>query len=67
MVRGDDLRKNTSGCYDPTAYEAIKHISEEERRFHDLLHTLKYICKQAGFEITERIVLTDVETGRVWR
>lgn len=61
-----DLRKNAEGYSDPTAYEAIKNIEEEER-FNKLLHTIFYICKIAGFEIENRIVLVDKKTGRIWR
>ena len=48
-------------------YEAIKKVDEEDEKFHKLLHTIFYICKLAGFEIEGRIVLTDIETGRIWR
>lgn len=67
MSKGDDLKRNASGYYDPTAYEAIKKVDEEDEKFHKLLHTIFYICKLAGFEIEGRIVLTDIETGRTWR
>ena len=67
MHKGDDLKRNASGYYDPTAYEAIKKVDEEDEKFHKLLHTIFYICKLAGFEIEGRIVLTDIETGRTWR
>jgi hypothetical protein len=63
-----DLRKNTEEYSDPTAYEAIKNVDEEEyERFHKLLHTIFYICDVAGFEIEGRIVLVDKKTGRIWR
>ena len=67
MSKGDDLKRNASGYPDPTAYEAIKRVDEEDEKFHKLLHTIFYICKLAGFEIEGRIVLTDIETGRTWR
>ena len=66
MSKDDDLKRNASGYYDPTAYEAIKKVEEDER-FHKLLHTIFYICKLAGFEIDGRIVLKDLETGKTWR
>ena len=44
-----DLRKNASGCNDPTAYEVLKNLEGEEERFHKLLHTIFYICKLADF------------------
>ena len=66
-MKDKDLERNASGYFDPTAYKAIKNICKEEKRFHELLHTLHYICDLAGFEISERIVLTDKRTGRTWR
>ena len=67
MTNTNDLKRNASGYYDPTAYEAIKKVDEEDEKFHKLLHTIFYMCKLAGFEIEGRIVLTDIETGRTWR
>lgn len=67
MSKGDDLKKNASGYFDLTAYEAIKHVDEEDKRFHDLLHTIRYICDIAEFKIEGRIVLTDKKTGRTYR
>ena len=65
--KGNDLRKNASGCNDPTAYEVLKNLEDEEERFHKLLHTIFYICKLADFEIEGRIVLIDRRTGKTWR
>ena len=62
-----DLRKNASGCPDPTAYEAIKNIDREDENFHKLLHTIFNICELSGFRIEGRIVLVDEVTGKVWR
>lgn len=67
MPKDNDLKRNGSGYYDPTAYAAIKKVDEEDEKFHKLLHTIFYICKLAGFEVEGRIVLTDIETGRTWR
>lgn len=61
-----DLRKNAEGYPDPTAYEAIKNIEEEER-FNKLLHTIFNICELSGFRIEGRIVLIDKVTGKVYR
>lgn len=63
----NDEKRNASGCYDMTAYQAIKNITDEEERFHKLLHTIFYICNLAGFEIEGRINLIDKRTGRIWR
>ncbi len=61
-----DLRKNTEGYTDLTAYRVIKSIDEEER-FHKLLHDIFYLCEMAEFKVEGRIVLIDKKTGRVWR
>lgn len=61
-----DLRKNAEGYPDPTAYEAIKNIEEEER-FNKLLHTIFNICELSGFRIEGRIVLINKVTGKVYR
>ena len=45
----------------------LSKILTEEENFHKLLHTIFYICENAGFHIEGRIVLVDDETGKVWR
>lgn len=67
MPTDNDIKRNGSGCLDPTASKAIKNIAEEEERFHKLLNTLFNVCDFANFEIVGRIVLVDKKTGRVWR
>lgn len=62
-----DERFNASGCKDLTAYEALKNIEREERRFKKLLTTLNNVCDLAGFSIVGRITLKDKKTGKVWR
>ena len=62
-----DPRKNASGCFDPTAYEAIKNLEKEDEAFHKLLHTIFNICELSGFQIEGRIVLVDKHSGKVWR
>ena len=60
-----ELRKNGEGYTDPTAYEVLKKMDEEER-FHKLLNTIFYLCDLAGFHLENRIVLKDNKTGRIW-
>ena len=67
MPNNEDLKRNASGYYDPTAYKAIKKVDEEDEKFHKLLHTIFYICNLAGFEVEGRIVLKDLKSGRIWR
>ena len=59
--------EKTEGYSDPTAYQALKNIEEEEERFHKLLYAIFDICELANFEIEGRIVLVNKRTGRVWR
>lgn len=63
----NDIKRNGSGYFDPTAYEVLKNIDDDEARFHKLLHTIFNICELADFRIEGRIVLEDKKSGRVWR
>jgi hypothetical protein len=67
LARDDDIRKNASGYSDPTAYQAIKNVENEDERFHKLLDTIFNICELSGFHLEERIVLKDKNTGKVYR
>ena len=67
MAVDRELQRNSSGYVDPTAYKALKTMTAEEERFHELLHTIFYICKNAGFHIEERMVIKDLKTGRIWK
>lgn len=67
MARDDDIRKNASGYSDPTAYQAIKNIENEDDKFYKLLDTIFNICELSGFHLEERIVLKDKNTGKVYR
>ncbi len=66
-----DDRKNAEGYNDPTAYNAIKNVEQEQdkddMRFHQLLNTLFSLCELADFHIEGRVVLKDKRTGKVWR
>lgn len=70
MIAKDD-RKNAEGYNDPTAYNAIKNVEQEQdkddMRFHQLLNTLFSLCELADFHIEGRVVLKDKRTGKVWR
>lgn len=67
MTNENNLRKNGSGYFDPTAFQAIKNVDEDDERFHKLLNTIFTICELSGFHIEERIVIKDMQTGRIWR
>ena len=63
----DDLKRNGSGYYDPTAWKAIRNTITEEKRVTKVIKTLQSVAHLAGFEIEGRIVLVDKETGEIWR
>ena len=69
MSDNNDLRRNGSGCFDLTAYEAIKNLEGDEdyERFCTLIKTLKRVCKLSDFEIINRVVLKDKRTGRIYK
>lgn len=70
MYKGNDPRRNSSGYLDPTAFAAMKSISREERekqRVDKLLALIFKICRKAGFQVVNRIVLKDMTTGKEWR
>lgn len=62
-----EIRRNASGYFDPTAYEAIKNVEGDSERLQKLLTAIFAICDVAGFHIEERIVLKDKRTGKIWR
>lgn len=62
-----DLKKNGSGCYDPTAYKAIKKADVERERLTRLLDVIFTICEYAGFHVEDRITLKDKRTGKIWK
>lgn len=59
--------ENASGCKDPTAYAAMKAISDEEQRVSGLMKVLRYIIRLAGFELINRIEFRDVRSRRTYR
>jgi hypothetical protein len=66
---------NDSGCPDPTAYEALKHVqAEEKQRWHhvdDSAHmvitTIKNILDLSGFELIGRIQIKHKKSGKVYK
>lgn len=62
----NEFKRNASGYYDPTAYEAAKNVQTEER-IKDLLGVIRYITRLAGFEIEGRITFKDKKTGKLWK
>lgn len=65
-----DMRRNSEGYVDPTAYEALKAISRDEKvekKAAFLISIIKFITREAGFELVDRIVLKHKQSGRIFR
>ena len=62
---------NVEGYADPTANygmkETVKKEQEADKRTYDLVKVLKYIIRTSGFELKNRIQLTDIKTGREYK
>ena len=58
---------NPSGAADATRTQAEENILKDEKRISDLVHVLRYVADNAGFEIMGRVVLIDKRTGRVYK
>ena len=59
MCYQDNDRRNSSGCTDATAYEAIKNVRREERR--RLIAELKALANKHGYRIVSTIQLKDMD------
>ena len=59
-------RYNPEGYRDPTAYDALRNIDEEER-VTMLIRAIKQLIRLAGFEPIHRIEIRSNRTGREYR
>ena len=60
-------RYNPEGYEDPTAYNSMRNIAEEEERVNALIKTIKTILRLAGFELISRVEIRSVRTRREYR
>lgn len=68
----NELKKNGSGCSDPTAYAAIMKVSKtgkpkkryREQDVTDAMHIIKRFLEIIDFELGNRIVLVDKQTRK---
>ena len=62
---------NQSSLPDPTAYEALKPIIKEEtdieKKCNFLIKIIKFIIRESGFEILNRIELKHNDSGKVFK
>lgn len=62
----DNLSRNGSGCYDPTAKVAITHADHIPKHVRDVIEVLKKIASLAGFRIAN-IELEDKTTRKKFK
>lgn len=62
--------ENSEGYPDPTAYDALKVLSEQQsedrQRISAVIHIVRCVLDLAGFQLVGRIELQDKRTGRVY-
>lgn len=62
---------NNEGYPDPTAYDGMKPIIKSENKIEKkcsfLIDVLKFIIRESGFEVINRIELRHIETGKIFR
>lgn len=63
----NDLKRNGSGYVDPTAEQAIREVTKEQRRVSQTIDVIYAVARLGGFDIAERIVLKDKKSGHIWR
>ena len=70
-MNNNDLRRNSEGYADPTAYKGMIGIIQKEnaldREVNALIKVIKFIVSRSGFELISRIELRDVKTGREFK
>ena len=63
-----DPRKNAEGYSYPTAFyglkDTIREENETDKKAAELIKVLKFIIRSCGFELTERIKIRHVKSGR---
>lgn len=66
----DDFKRNNEGYIDPTAYAALKNIAASERAEKKAAYVIsifKFIARESGFDLMNRIELRDKKTGRIFK
>ena len=63
--------RNSEGYKDPTASDAVGHLTAEERKTRKTLQFIRtaaqLMAKGAGYELTGRLGFRDPHTGREYR
>ena len=71
MGKGDGMNiYNTSHCLDKTAHEAIQNADKykyRDKRAMEFISMLHRIANMAGYQIGERVIVTDMKTGKKYK
>lgn len=67
MNNKNDVSKNASGYFDPTASAAITNADEDYDRFKKLLGIIFKLCEISGFHLESKIIVRDNKTGKILR
>lgn len=65
--KNKSFRTNGEGYDDSTAYAALRKVQEEEQRIREVVNALHKVANVAGFRIDNRMILTDIKTGKTYR
>lgn len=71
-VSMDKNRLNGSGYIDNTAFEAVSHVTHEEKQrrddaAHEVIKETKALIRGRGFDVIGRIAIRDQQTGKKYR
>lgn len=61
----DEMKRNSEGYSDPTAYTAMRNIEIEEKA-KKLFSVLRYIISNSGFNVVE-IKVSDKRSGKIYK
>ena len=61
-----DYEVNGSGIRDPAAEKAIREADQQPEEVSRAIKIMKWVAKNHGFEVENRICLVDKETGERW-
>lgn len=61
------LYRNKEGYTDKTAGDAIKAADAQPENVTWLINTIRQLAHLLGYEVVDRIIIRDKDTGREWR
>lgn len=62
-----NMRNNSEGYSDPTAYAALSMIEKDEQQLRKLKRILSDICAISGFHMKGQVTFINSRTGKIYR